>query len=126
MELLLILLVFVAAFQLGKMYGFYKVAMLLRQVADEQGIDLEKELGLIKENEENKEIDIVRKLMVEQHGEVLYLFDKETDEFIVQGASVQELAELAMKNKKIDFAAVLFGQKVFRFINGKSTEVEHA
>lgn len=121
---LLILLLLVVAFQAGKHYGYYKIVKLMKEVAEEQGLDLEKELGLVKEREEQNQSDKVHKLQVEQHGDLLYLFDKESDNFICQGASVQELCDLAKKHKNVNLAAVLHGDKVFAFKDGVSTEVK--
>lgn len=118
MEILIALCV---GFIVGKMYGYYKVAKLLREVAEENGFDLEKELGLAKDEEADK--PQVYKLEVETHGEQLYLFDKESDNFICQGASVQELAKLAKEYKNVTFAAVKHGNKIFAFKDGESTEV---
>lgn len=123
MELLLLLLVIVIAFQAGKHWGYYKIVSLMKQVAEEQGIDLEKELGIVKEQEEDNNKPAVYKLEVETHGNVLYLFDKETDQFICQGSSVQELATLAKEYKNVLYAAVKYDDKVFAFKDGKSTEV---
>lgn len=95
----------------------------MKEVAEEQGIDLEKELGVVKASEENK-VEKVHKLKVEQHGDVLYLFDKESDDFICQALSVQELCELAKKYKNVNMAAVLHGDKVFAFKDGVSTEIK--
>lgn len=96
----------------------------MKEVAHEQGIDLEKELGILKDQEESTgQAEKVHKLSVEQHGELLYLFDKESDNFICQGSSVQELCDLAKKNKNVNLAAVMHGDKVFAFKDGVSTEV---
>lgn len=123
MELLLLLILVVVAFQAGKHYGYFKIVKLMKEVAQEQGIDLEKELGLLKEQEEANKTPAVYKLEVETHGELLYLFDKETDRFICQGSSVQELAKLAKELKQVNLAAVKYGDKVFAFKDGISTEV---
>ncbi len=122
MELLILLLVFVA-FQAGKHYGYYKIVKIMKEVADEQGFDLEKELGIAQEQDENQKVFVVPKLNVEQHGEVLYLFDVDTDNFICQGSSVQELAKLAKELKNVSVAAVKHGDKIFAFKDGESVEV---
>lgn len=119
----LLLLALVIAFQLGKHYGYYKIVKLMKEVAEEQGLDLEKELGIVKAKEENK-VEKVHKLNVEQQGDMLYLFDKESDDFICQATSVQELCELAKKYKNVNMAAVLHGDKVFAFKDGISTEIK--
>lgn len=95
----------------------------MKEVAEEQGLDLEKELGIVKAKEENK-VEKVHKLNVEQQGDMLYLFDKESDDFICQATSVQELCELAKKYKNVNMAAVLHGDKVFAFKDGISTEIK--
>ena len=94
----------------------------MKEVAEEQGLDLEQELGLMQEKEVIKTPSVL-KLQVEQHGELLYLFDVDTDNFICQGSSVQELCELAKKQKNVLYAAVKHGDKVFAFKDGESTEV---
>ena len=123
MDILILALIVVVAFQAGKHYGYFKIVKLMKEVAEEQGLDLEKELGLVKEQEEAKKIPAVYKLEVETHGDLLYLFDKETDRFICQGSSVQELAKLAKELKQVNIAAVKYGDKVFAFKDGESTEV---
>ena len=123
MDILLLALIIVIAFQAGKHYGYYKIVTLMKQVAEEQGIDLEKELGLVKEQEDGKKVPAVYKLEVETHGNLLYLFDKETDRFICQGSNVQELAKLAKELKQVNYAAVKHGDKIFQFKDGESTEV---
>jgi hypothetical protein len=123
MELFLfIFCIFAAGFVAGKIHTYFHVAKLLRDVAEHAGIDIEREMKKL-DSEEVPPEKLVYKLMVEEHGELLYLFDKETDEFICQGSSVQELAKLALERKKINLAAVLHGEKVLQFKNGESTEV---
>ncbi len=125
--LLFLLSIFASGYVVGKIHTYFHVARLLRQVAKDQGIDIEEELRKLKIDddveEEEKPKKLVYKLMVEQHGDLLYLFDNETDEFICQGSSVQELAKLALERKKINLAAVLHGEKIFKFKDGESTEV---
>lgn len=124
MELLLLILFGAICFQAGKHWGYYKIATLLKQVAQEQGIDIERELGIIKAREEElTQPEKVYKLKVEQHGDMLYLFDKESDDFICQGNTIQELCDLAKKYKNVNLAAVLHGDKVFKFKDGTSIEV---
>ncbi len=125
MELLILFAIVFIAFQMGKHYGYYKIVKLMKEVAEEQGLDLERELGIVQEREEQKnQPEKVHKLQVEQHGDLLYLFDKESDSFICQGSSVQELCDLAKKHKNVNLAAVLHGEKVFKFQDGISTEVQ--
>jgi hypothetical protein len=43
MELLILFSIVVIAFQAGKHWGYYKIVKTMKEVAEEQGIDLEKE-----------------------------------------------------------------------------------
>lgn len=117
MELIFILLIFVLGFGLGNIYASFKFVRALKDAAEAAGIDLDKEL----EKKENPE-KTVHKLAVEKHGDVLYLFDREQDNFICQGSSVQELAQLAKKYKNIVMATAIYNDKVFMFQNGHSKE----
>jgi hypothetical protein len=117
---ILFLITFVVGFFLGKYYGFYKVASMMKEVAEERGFDLVKELGL---NKEDTATPQVYKLEVETHGDMLYLFDKESDNFICQGSSVQELAKFAKDYKNVTLAAVKYNNKIFAFKDGESIEV---
>lgn len=123
MDILLLILLLVLVFQAGKHYGYYKIVKIMKEVAEDQGFDLEKELGLQKEQEEKQSVFVVPKLNVEQHGDMLYLFDVDTDNFICQGSSVQELAKLAKELKNVSVAAVKHGDKIFAFKDGESVEV---
>lgn len=117
-----LLVVFGAGVFVGKMHTYWHIAKILREVAEASGIDIEKELKK-RSGEEVTTEKVVYKLEVETHGDVLYLFDKETDQFICQGSSVQELAELAKQYKNVLYAAVKYNDKVFAFKDGKSIEV---
>jgi len=50
------------------------------------------------------------------------LYDRETNDFICQGKSLQQLAELSRKYKKIEYASVKHGEHFVAFIEGKVTE----
>lgn len=124
MDILLLVLLLAIAFQAGKHWGYFKIVKALKEVADEQGIDLEKELGIVVEKEEQAlKKNLVLKLQVETHGDLLYLFDVDEDKFICQGSTVQELAKLAKELKDVKYAAVKHGDKVFAFKDGESVEI---
>ena len=120
--IILILSIFCTGFFLGKGYAYWHMAKVMREFAEAHGIDIQKELEkLVTEEVEPKKI--VYKLEVETHDNTLYLFDKESNEFICQGSSVQELAKLALERKQIKLAAVLHDKRIFAFKNGESAEV---
>lgn len=82
---------------------------------------------IVRQQELNKEK--LKKLVlpcgsIEQHGDILYLFDKNTNEFMCQGDSVKELASKLLDYKKIKLAYIEHGDKVYNFVNGEVTEVK--
>lgn len=117
-----LILVFVGGFLAGKLYAYYKIVGTIKELAEEHGIDLSKELDKLDQKEQEPG-ELIYKLQVEKHGDLLYLFDKDSDEFICQGSSVQELAKLSYSLKKIEKAAVLYNETFFKFVNGESTQV---
>lgn len=116
-----ILLCLVIGYWIGKLHAYWDIVKAMRVLAEEHGIDFKGALD--KDAKDDPEEKLVYKLQVETHGEQLYLFDHETDEFICQGSSVQELAKLAKEYKKVLYAAVKYDDKVFAFKDGESTEV---
>jgi len=71
----------------------------MRDIAEDQGIDVQAELDALKH--EDTSGPVVYKLEVEKHGEFLYLFDVESENFVCQGQTVQELAQTAKTYKNI-------------------------
>lgn len=61
---------------------------------------------------------------IEQHGDVLYLFNKDTNAFLCQGYNVNELAKRLLDYKKVKIAHIEFGNKIYYFINGEVREAE--
>ena len=118
MDIIILLLVFGAGYFVGTMKAYITFARDMKDAAKSLGIDLEKELAKAETPKK-----LVYKLAVEQHGEMLYLFDKEEDSFICQGKTVQELAKLAKQYNNIAHAAVLYEDRVFQFKDGESSEV---
>jgi hypothetical protein len=113
------LLLIIVGFVFGNIYATRKFLKQLKDTAEKLGIDVETEINkLCKEKETPK----VRRLIVERHGSMLYLYDKESDDFVCQGKNIDELAELSKKYKNIIGAVVLHDDKVFMFMNGLSKE----
>ena len=112
--------IFFGGFIFGKLHTYFYIGNLLKQVAEEQGIDLEKEIKQTSAPPKPR----VYKLDVEEHGDMLYLFDVEKHNFICQGKTVEELCELAKQQKNVLYAAVKHGERVFQFKDGVSTEVK--
>ena len=104
MELILYLLVFAAGFIVGEMVLAYKLKNLL-----EQYIELE--------DEGDEDTTTVFKLKTEKINETLFLYDN-TDNFVCQGSTLDELAKLAIQNKNIKYAAVMHNEQIYMFVDG--------
>lgn len=121
-----ICLIFYLGYVTGSYITYFKASRVFRQLAEALGIDLEKELIRIRNlNEKNRLPTISRTtyyLETEVHGDMIYLFDKEHNDFIAQAKSLEELAKLAKENKKIVDAVVVHGDKVFHLSDGKFEE----
>jgi hypothetical protein len=76
-----------------------------------------KEAGMDIEAEENAGVIAVKKYFVENINEVLYLYEHETNSFIAQGKTLDELAQLAKENSKV--AVVSYNKEVVWFDDGK-------
>jgi len=118
MDILIILVIWYAGYLVGNAMANLKFAREIKNAAEAVGIDLEKEFAL-----KEKQANVVHKLAIEKHGEILYLFDKEQDNFICQANTVQELAKLAKQYKNIIHAAVMYENTIYQFKDGEAIEV---
>ena len=106
MTLLDIILLVALGWVMGEFYAVYKLRKNLRTYTIIQ--------------EENK--PIVFKLETELVDNTILLFDRETNDFICQGNSLEQLAQLSREYKKIEYATVKHGDYFVAFIEGKVTE----
>jgi hypothetical protein len=117
LELLFIGFVFWIGYQLGVM----RTAWLLRDIIR---AGAKKELGMVIDDgynivDDGKEKEPeVYKLVIEKIKDTLYLYDHE-DDFVCQALTVEDLAKLAKQYKNIDYAAVIFGDEMYMFVNGE-------
>ena len=120
MEIFVLLSIFISGYFVGSAYTTFKLVKAIKEIAKEQGIDLEQEIidATMQETEKN----LIHRLNIEKHGDLLYLFNNKENKFICQGNNVQELANLAKQNNII-YAAVEFDKKVFTFNDGEIKEV---
>lgn len=113
------IIVFALGYYVGEAVALFKVRQQIRKFTKILGYDIDEE---IRKSQEDIQIIRVRKLETEVVNNVLYLYDKETRDFICQGSSMSELAELAKERKNIVGAVVTHGEQVFMFADGKSEE----
>ena len=106
MTLLDIILLLALGWVMGEFYAVYKLHKNLRTYT------------IIEE--ETK--PTVFKLETELVDNTILLFDRDTNDFICQGNSLEQLAQLSREYKKIEYATVKHGDYFVAFIEGKVTE----
>ena len=107
LDILLLVALMVLGYQVGKF-------MTLLRIHDDM-------LQHILEDKDTITIKEVYQLRVEKVGSILYLYDNENN-FICQANTLEELAKISQEYKKIDYAAVIHDNKIFRFVDGVASE----
>lgn len=102
---------------IGYLIGNVHTIWRLRKLISEAGIDIEK--GLLEPEEPKTHI---HKLTIETMNDMLYLYDRETNGFVCQANTMEELATSCKEYKNIMVATVIHDSKVFIFANGKYQE----
>ena len=87
MDFLIILLAVVVAFVLGGVYGWNLRERFAARVLER----------LVTKVEEESKPDYI-KVVIEKHNDVFYVYNKETNQFMGQGSSKEELEDLLHKN----------------------------
>jgi len=124
-NILFICLIFYLGYNFGCTVTYFRVSRIIKKLTESLNIDLEHELSKLQNiQQRNSEIQVDQTytLETEVHGDIIYLFDKNRNDFICQAKSIEECARLAKEFKKINDAIVKHGDKLFVFNDGKSTE----
>ena len=106
MTLLDIILILALGWVMGEFYTMYKLRKNIRSYIIIQ--------------EETR--PTVFKLETELIDDIIFLYDRDTNDFICQGNSLEQLAQLSREYKKIEYATVKHGDYFVAFIEGKVTE----
>lgn len=117
MEIILLLLSGFIGYIIGYSSVVWKLRNFIKDAAMEEGLKVNDDFTVAK-----KETNAVRKLEIDQVGDILYLYDRESRDFICQGKTVEELAKFSKDYNNIGLAAVIHKNKVFMFVNGLSRE----
>ena len=107
MTLIDIILILALGWVMGEFYTVYKLRKNLRSY-----LIIEEEIA--RPN--------VFKLETELVDNSILLYDRDTNDFICQGNSLEQLALLSREYKKIEYATVKHGDYFVAFIEGKVTE----
>ena len=114
LELIILVFVFWLGYQAGQMVLSYQLRDIIRKEAIQNGIDVDEEFNIkVKDNTPK-----VSKLWVEKIHDILYLYEDDKQTFICQGSTIEELATLAFKYKKIKYASVILNEEVYAFVDG--------
>jgi len=121
MSLLEFLCVFGLGIWTGRLYTVYQFRKILKKVSNDIGVNFDKELEKLQQKL-NDDLEEIHTLETEQIENIIYLYYRNTKDFVCQGKSMDELAEFAQKYKNIKYANVLHGEHVYVFMNGKAKE----
>jgi hypothetical protein len=102
MTLFDIILILALGWVMGEFYTVYKLRKNLRSYL------------IIEETKPT-----VFKLETELVDDIILLYDRDTNDFICQGNSLEQLAQLSREYKKIEYASVKHGDYFVAFIEGK-------
>ena len=108
LEIIILGFVFWIGYEIGISVTAYRLRHLVFKEANR--------LGLLKELDDTP---IVEQLYVEKSNGILYLYNKEDKSFVCQAKSLEELATLAMKYNNVKYAAVMIGEEIYAFVDGK-------
>jgi hypothetical protein len=111
LELIIVGFIFWLGYQIGITVTAYRLRHLVYKEAKSRGLLKEIDLSL----EEKPE---VAQLFVEKSNGTLYLFERDTDTFICQGSTLEELATLAQKYNNVKYAAVVTDKEIYAFVDG--------
>ena len=111
-EFILIVCIFALGYVAGQMVFAWKIRDIIYKEAEAAGIDVESRLSGVQKIE-------VAKLIIEESNNMLYLYEYDTDNFVCQAKTLDELAILANQYKNIKYAAVAQGETMHMFVEGK-------
>ena len=117
LELIILAFVFYVGYNLGQIVLSWQLRDIIVREARKDGIKVDSDYNIIESDEDGK--PNVFQLFVESVNNILYLYERDNNVFICQAKSMEELAELSLKNNNIKYAAVLHGEQVVAFVNGK-------
>lgn len=106
------------SFAIGCFIGYhffaFKVYRQLLKISKEGGFSLDDGL---------EEKPTIRMLKVEKHNDVLYTYDVKSNDFVAQGATIEEIATNLFTYQKIELALIAnHDKKIFKVVAGKVYE----
>jgi len=112
LEIIILGFVFWMGYEIGLSVTAYRLRHLIYKEAKRVGLDKEIYPDL-------EEDPIVEQLYIEKTNDILYLYNREDKSFLCQAKSLEELATLANKYNNVKYAAVMIGEEIYAFVDGK-------
>jgi hypothetical protein len=116
LDLILLAFVFYIGYNLGQIVLSWQLRDLIVKEARKEGFKIDNSYNIIEDPDDKPN---VLQLFVETSNDMLYLYERDKNNFICQAKTLEELANLSLKYKNIKYAAVLHGDDVVAFVNGE-------
>ena len=115
--IILVGIIFWCGYKVGVMYTAWMLKDIIRAGAEKElGMIIDENYNIIETSGTDNQI-VIHTLIIEKIKDTLYLYDQQ-DEFVCQAMTLNELAVLAKQYKNITYAAVLYEESAYFFIDG--------
>ena len=121
MDLFLFIVTFVAGITVGELMALYKVRKIINKIASDKGINLQRQIEIMyQDGEDSIELNTkIESLKTERIEDILYLYHRDSNNFVCQASTLEELATMAKQYKNIKMATVIHDEQVFVFNDGE-------
>ena len=97
----------VIGYQIGHFVAEVKLVRALKKQAEIMGIDLDSELKKLETEDELAENPNILSLETEVINDIIYLYNKHTNDFICQGKTLEEVIDTAKKYNNVSLATII-------------------
>lgn len=111
-----LLIAFGIGFFLGYKFMRLIISMSLREIAVEQGINLDELQKSVRKDMKTEEIISI---VTEKHGDGIYAFDEKSDTFLCQGNTIEDLAKKLREQNNVLVAKIVHNDEELWLIDGK-------
>lgn len=109
MEYLVVILLVIVAFYIGRVYEAFKIVDILVQAHMDEIIEKVPSLEVFK-------------LEIQEHQGTKFLYDSDAQEFICQGSTLEDLAKLFNERKQKSLGMLEYDNTSVFFIDGKVSD----
>lgn len=101
--------------------GFFLGANYTAHVIRKQIHHMAKQQGFVIEEQPTTNSEVLT-LSVEKHGNMYYLFDVKTNNFVCQAPTIEELGKILFERKNVNLALVQNNNENFWFVKGNISQ----